>query len=358
LPADEAGRKVRVVSGAKQVIIIGSGPAGLAAAAGLKRRGVACTVLESGATPIAALHAIDPAMALFSPGRLSHLKGMEPPASRYPTFGELIAALERFREEHAIDVSTGHAVTSVARERDGFAVHTANGAAFAATHVINATGLAGSPRLPAELDRDRVRLRWMHSLHVRRTHVASSRRLLVVGCGASAGEILENWLAVRRPDDQAWIAARSKIRAMRQSVLGIDLHYWLWALEHLPGRRFGPTFSPKDVMWGHAIPRAIKRGEIHQVEVASYGASSVALADGGTIEPDLVVFATGFTHDTRHLGELVERDAADWPVADRCQSRRTPGIYVLGSRYANSLASPYLRGIARDAELVAAAIAR
>jgi cation diffusion facilitator CzcD-associated flavoprotein CzcO len=339
----------------KHAVIIGSGPAGLAVAAGLARRGVAYTLLERGTTPVAALRAVDPDMALFSPGRLSHLKGMERPASRYPTFRELIAALERFREEHAIHVLTEHAVASVARDRDDFVVRTANGKDFVATHVINATGIAGCPRLPAE--RAALQIRSMHSLEVRRADVAAARRLLVVGCGASAAEVFEHWLAVRRPGDKAWIAARSKIRAMPQSVLGIDFHYWLWALEHLPGRRFGPTLSPKDVLWGYAIPRAIRRGDIEHVEVAGYGASSVTLADGRAIDPDLVVFATGFAHDTRHLGDLVERDAGDWPIADRCESRRTRRVFVLGARYARSLASPYLRGIARDAEYVAASVA-
>ena len=343
------------MSGPKQVVIIGSGPAGLAAAAGLARRGVAYTVLERGSTPVAGLRAVDPAMALFSPGRLSHLKGMARPASRYPTFGELIAALERFASEHRIDVRTDHAVASVARAGDGFVVRTADGKDLAASHVINASGIVASPRLPAELDRDRVRLRWMHSRDVRRADVAASRRLLVVGCGASAAEVLEHWLAVRGAGDRAWIAARGKIRAMPQSLLGIDFHYWVWPLEHLPGRPFAPA---KDTMWGFAIPRPIRRGDIERVEVASYGDTGVTLAAGRAIEPDLVVFATGFDHDTRHLGELVERDRAGWPIADRCQSRRAPRVYVLGARYGHTIASPYLRGIARDAELVATAIAR
>jgi NADPH-dependent 2,4-dienoyl-CoA reductase/sulfur reductase-like enzyme len=111
-------------------------------------------------------------------------------------------------------------------------------------------------------------------------------------------------------------------------------------------------------MWGKDILRAIRRGEIAAVKVARYQATSVVLADGTTIEPDLVVFATGFRHDTGHLGELIERDAQGWPIARRCESRCTPGVYVLGARYARNLASPYIRGIARDAELVAARIAR
>jgi putative flavoprotein involved in K+ transport len=342
----------------KHVAIIGSGPAGLAVAAGLSRRGVNYTVLERGDTPVAALRAIDPDMALFSPAPLSRLRGMQlKPAARYPTFRELIAALDRFRVEHAIEVRTGAAVTGVERTAGGFVVHAAGGA-VEASHVVSATGIASAPRLPADLDRAQLRMRWLHSRDVRRADVAAARRLLVVGAGASAADVLEHHLAVRRDGDRAWIATRSPIRAMRSSLLGIDMHYWLWALEHLPGRRFGPKLSPKDPMWGKQIPQAIARGVIEEVRIAAWQGDRVVLENGAAIEPDLVVFATGFAHDIGHLGDLVEHDAAGWPIARRCESVRTPGVYVLGARYARSLASPYLRGIARDAEAVAARIAK
>lgn len=341
------------------VVIIGAGPAGLAAAAGLHRRNVGYTLLERGSSAAAAARTIDPDMALFSPTRLSRLRGMTlAPAGRTPTFHELLAALDRFRDHHGIEVATGHAVIAVERTTGGFAVHTQAGTTFEASHVISATGIAGSPRFPDDVDRDALRIPASHSIAVRRSHVAGSRRLLVVGAGASAAEVLGHWLAVRQPADRAWIAARSQIRAMPSSLLGIDLHYWVWPFEHLPGRPFGPRLSPKDAMWGKAILRAIARGEITAVKAARYGATSVELADGTAIEPDLVVFATGFRHDTSHLGELIERDAEGWPIARRCESLRTPGLYVLGSRYARNLASPYLRGIARDAEVVAERIAR
>jgi putative flavoprotein involved in K+ transport len=340
-------------------VIIGAGPAGLAAAAGLARRGVAYTLVERGAAPAAALRAVDPDMELFSPARLSRLRGMElPHAGRYPTFRELVAALDRFVERHAIAVQTGLAVTAVERDAGGdrggrgdFVVRTDAGA-LRASHVINATGLAGAPRLPEGIAA--LRLPWKHSLEVRRPDLQAARRLLVVGAGASAADVLKQWLAVRRPGDRAWIAARSPIRALPSTVLGVDFHYWLWAIEHLPGRWLAP---PRDPIWGLEVPRAIRGGAIERIQVARYREAAVELAGDAEIEPDLIVFATGFHHDTRHLGGLIERDAAGWPIAQGCESRCARGIFVLGARYGRSIASPTLRGIARDAEAVCARIA-
>lgn len=341
-----------------RVVIIGTGPAGLAAAACLKRRGVACTLLERGPQAAAALRKVDPDMALFSPARLSRLPGMERvSATRYPTFRELAAALDRYREQHALDIVPDCEVSAVERAASGFVVRGSRGA-YEGSHVISASGLIASPRLPAELDVATSKLRWMHSLDVRRDHIAGARRLLVVGAGASAADVLATWLAVRRPDDRAWIAVRSKLRTMRRSLLGIDVHYLVWLPEHLPGRPFGPWLSPVDPVLDGEMTRAIRRGAIPQVSVARYLPASVELASGEAIEPDLVVLATGFHYDTRHLGELVERDPAGWPILRRCESRRTPGLYVLGARFARTIASPYLRGIARDAAFVARRIAR
>lgn len=341
-----------------RVVIIGTGPAGLAAAACLSRRGVACTLLERGPVAAAALRKVDPEMALFSPARLSRLPGMElVSATPYPTFRELIAALDRYREQHALDIVPGCEVRAVERIANGFVVRDASGGEHEGSHVISATGLIASPRLPRELDVASSKLRWMHSLDVRRDHIASARRLLVVGAGASAAEVLRIWLTVRQPDDRAWIAVRSKLRTMPRSLLGIDVHYLVWLPEHLPGRPFGPWLSPIDPILEGEVTRAIRRAEIPQVSVARYLPASVELTGGEVIEPDLVVLATGFDYDTRHLGELVERDPAGWPILRRCESRRTPGLYVLGARYARTLASPYLRGIASDAAFVARRIA-
>jgi putative flavoprotein involved in K+ transport len=340
------------------VVIIGAGPAGLAAAACLGDRGIGYTLLERGALPAAGLRRVDPEMTLFSPARLSQLPGMRLNGAHPTPFGELVAALDRYCRERGIRATTSAEVTAVERTAEGFRLHCAGGRVVAGSHVINATGILGAPRLPDDFDPAASGFAWMHSLDVRAEHVARARRLLVVGGGASAAEVLEHWLRVRRPDDRAWISLRSPLRVMPQSILGVDIHYLTWLPEHLPARPLGPWLVPRDAMLGVKVPGAIRRGLVEQVgAVTAYLPRAVRLTDGRALEPDLLVLATGFRHVTAHLGDLVARDGDGCPIARRCESTRTPRLYLLGARFARTLASPYLRGIARDAAFVARHIA-
>jgi len=352
-----------------QVVIIGAGPAGLAAAACLARRGIPYALLERGDAPAAGLRRVDPDMRLFSPARLSRLPGMDAAwlGATYPTFGQFVAALDRYRETFSLQVTTQTEVTSIQREADGFVVScwTALGTSVVrGTHVINATGIVSAPRLPDDLPPELIGsatgpMRVMHSLDVRASHVAAARRLLVVGGGASAADVLANWLRVRRPDDRAWISLRSPLKAVPSHLFGIDLHYVTWLPEHLPARPLGPRLVSRDTMFGLQIPRAIRAGVIQRVgAVARYQPTGVSIAAGETLEPDLLVLATGFRPVTAHLGSLADVDAGGWPVALRCRSPREPRLAFVGARFARTFASPYIRGIARDAAYVARRIAR
>ena len=346
------------------VVIIGAGPAGLASAACLARRGIAYTLLERGDAPAAGLRRVDPAMRLFSPARLSRLPGMDTAwlGATYPTFGQFVAALDRYREVLSLVVTTDTQVTAIERDADGFAVRCTTGGranTVRGTHVINATGIVSAPRLPDDLPPDmNGPVRVMHSLDVRAEHVAAARRLLVVGGGASAADVLSNWLRVRQPDDRAWISLRSPLKAVPSHLFGLDLHYVTWLPEHLPARPLGPRLVARDTMFGLTVPRAIRAGMIQRVGgVARYAPDGVAIIGGETLQPDLLVLATGFHPVTAHLGALADVDAGGWPIAHRCRSPREPRLAFVGARFARTFASPYIRGIARDAAYVARRIA-
>jgi len=352
----------------RPVAVLGAGPAGLATAAALLRRGVPCTVLERGHTPAAALRRVDPEMEMLSPTRLSLLRGMEhrPGDPRYLTFRDFVVRLDAFAARMGVTVHTGREVTEVARDGAGFRVRWRGPAGepgepgeLAASAVVNATGMIGSPRLPAGFAPGEAGYRWKHSLDVRTADLEGVRRLLVVGGGASAAEVLERWLQVRPPDGHAWMALRSRLRVLPRTVLGIDGHYLGWLPEHLPAYLLGERGADwPEPMLSAEVPRAIGRGLIETVPaLRACAGAAVELVDGRRLEAELVVFATGFRYETRHLGALIARDAEGRPLANACRSTVDPGVWMLGTRFARSFASPYVRGIARDAEYVADRIA-
>src|SRR5262249_20117431 len=156
--------------------------------------------------------------------------------------------------------------------------------------------------------------------------------------------------------DRAWLSLRSRFCAVPHWIFGIDVHYFAWFPEQFPtdlfGWRLGRLGEP---MTGRAVVRAIRKGLIKQMPAArSYKDGIVDFVDGQKLEPDFIVFATGFRYAREHLKEVVNFDPDGRALVKHCESTRTPGVFLLGFRFGRTFASPYLRGIARDAEYVAA----
>lgn len=337
----------------RHVAILGAGPAGLAAAVCLQRLGISYVLLERGIASAAGLRGIDPEMEILSPTRLSLVPGMRRHAGdpAYLTFPAYVEKLERLAVEYRIEVRTGAEVARVTRSDHGFLVHLRDGTALDCTHVVSATGIVSFPRLPPRFDPTAASYRWLHSIDVRTSHLIAARRLLVVGGGQSAAEVLERWIAHRREDDRAWVSVRTHTRTLPHWILGIDVHYLAWPLEFLPPRWLGldpATF--REPVLGRTVPRALRAGVIARVPVIRDYTSP-------ELEPDLVVFATGFEYALEHVRDLIG-SGTGWPRVRGCESVDSPGLYFLGLRHCRTLASAYLRGIARDARTVAARIAR
>jgi thioredoxin reductase (NADPH) len=167
-------------AGPYDVLIVGSGPAGLSAGLEAIRHGLRYLVLEQGA-------------AADSIRRYPRHKLLLAEPVELPLYGNLfikdgakealLAVWEQAIAQSGLALLTGHRVTDVGRTGGVFTVAT-DGASFAAHHVILAMGRRGSPRRLDVKGEDLTKVVY----DVAEMETFRGRRVLVVGGGDSAIE--------------------------------------------------------------------------------------------------------------------------------------------------------------------------
>ena len=168
-------------TGALDVIIVGAGPAGLAAAAEAAHRGLTFVVLEKEESLGGSLlHYPRRKMVLLQPVEVA--QGVRLDRDEYAK-ENLLELFESLVAQKQLDVRFGESVESIARDGDAFVVRSAK-AEHRARHVVLALGRRGSPRrlgVPGE-ELPKVMYRLMDAEGYR------GQRILVIGGGDSAVE--------------------------------------------------------------------------------------------------------------------------------------------------------------------------
>ena len=101
-------------------VVIGAGPAGLAAAGALAQGGVAALVLDRAESLAASWRGHYDRLRLHTASWFSHLPGYRIPSGegRYVTRDGVIRYLEAYAAQHRLEVRCGIEVTSIDRDRD------------------------------------------------------------------------------------------------------------------------------------------------------------------------------------------------------------------------------------------------
>jgi putative flavoprotein involved in K+ transport len=373
--------------------VIGGGPAGLAAAAELRRRGLRPVILERGAQVGTSWRAGYDRLHLHTVRGLSGLPGLGIPrsAGRWASRDAVVDYLERYRAAHELEVRGSTEVERITaaagpgRGGDGirWVIHTTAGEQLPARSVVVATGHAHTPYVPDWPGLDSYTGQLRHAREYRNPAPFAGLDVLVVGVGNSGSEIATDLAegGARR----VWIAVRTPPQIVRRDVAGWPAHATGILVSRLPAALVDPVARlqrrltipdltpygirpPDDGLLSRVrrvgeVPlqdvgfiAAVRGGAVTPVAaVTGFQGDKVLLADGSAIGAQAVIAATGYRRGLEkmvgHLGVL-DRDGLPRVHGG---SPTAPGLFFLG--YTVSLRG-MLRDIAADARRVAPAVAR
>jgi len=217
---------------AAETVIVGAGPAGLAAAACLRRLGRTSVMFEQGPTLGSSWRRHYERLHLHTDSRHSCLPYLPFPRGtpRYPSRNQVIAYLEAYARHFELRPQVGETVRTVRRTASGWSTSTTAGA-YRSRNVIVASGYNAIPNLPEWPGQERFRGRIQHSRDYRNGNAFKGQRVLVVGFGNSGGEIA---IDLQDYGAEVSMAVRSPVNIVPRDILGIPITAVSILLSRLP----------------------------------------------------------------------------------------------------------------------------
>lgn len=365
-------------AGRTPVAVVGAGPAGLATARALQRRGIAYRAFERGPAVADAWRNLYDSLTLHTGRHLSALPDAPFPRGTplFPSRADLVDYLQRYHDRFDLGVETGVTIHRASRSNGGWTLDTSAGEVEASALVV-ATGILAQPVVPRFDGQERFGGRIHHAVEYRRPEGHEGRRVLVVGCGNTAGDIATE---LAEAGAIVTVAVRTGANVVPLTLLGVPIQYVAYVLRNLPavgrkaiaagiGRvvraRRGPPVLPQPPygplesipMIGFHLADAIREGKVRLAPgVASLEAGGARFSDGSSGAFDEIILATGYRPAVDFLGDAIRLSGTGHALrSDRVTSADQPGLFFVGHNYD---AAGGLRNIARDAPLAADRIAR
>jgi cation diffusion facilitator CzcD-associated flavoprotein CzcO len=363
------------------VLVVGAGPAGLAVAACLRRRGLDVLVVDRGGAVGDSWRSRYDRLHLHTPRVQSALPGLRMPRrfGRWVAKDDVAGYLEQYAAHHGIRPRFGTEVCRLERDGDGWTAETQDGARLAVRQVVVATGYNRVPVEPDWPGQDTFGGDVRHASAYSNPDKYRDQDVLVVGAGNTGAEIAADlaeggaatvWLAVRTPPN----VVTRQIGPIPTTLLAISMDFspaWLAdPINRFLQRRFVGDLTA----YGLPAPRAgvvtqmratgvtptidvgliaeLRAGRVTPVAaLARFEGNEAVLVDGTRLAPDAVIAATGYTTGLApmvgHLGVLDDRGR---PVTNGARAA-APGLRFVG------LSTP-LKGLLLQINLDARAAAR
>jgi cation diffusion facilitator CzcD-associated flavoprotein CzcO len=200
---------------------------------------------------------------------------------------------------------------------------------WAARAVINATGTWTRPFWPYYPGRGTFRGRQLHAANYQEPASLAGRRVVVVGGGSSAVQLLAE---ISRVAETTWVTRRPPVfheRPFTQEY-GRDV---VATVE----RRVRAGLPPASVVsatglgYTPVVLEARDRGVLKRLEMFDrITPDGVAWDDGRFVEADVILWCTGWRPAIDHLAPLHLRSAAGGIVMDGTRAVAEPGLHLVG----------------------------
>lgn len=350
-----------MIDGAKRVVVVGAGPAGLAVGAELRRRGVEPTILDRGRQVGDSWRWRYDRLHLHTPRVQSALPGLPIPRrfGRWVSRDDVIRYLTGYARFHGLAPRFGVEVERLDRAEGCWILATSDGD-VRAVQVVVATGYNHTPWLPDWPGRDDFAGELLHASSYRSPDPFVGRDVLVVGGGNTGAELAAD--LAEGGAAQVRLSVRTPPHVIPRELAGIPVTLLGLFQDHAPAglvdpvnrwlerllvgdlERFGlpaPRRGLLEQFRATGVVPVIDVGLLEQLRagrvrgvaaVEAFAGRQVVLADGSRIEPEVVIAATGYRRALEplvgHLGVLDRRGRPRVHGADTVPGR--PGLRFVG----------------------------
>lgn len=364
---------------------MGGGPAGLAAAAALKNKGIDALVLDRADEVGASWKVHYDRLHLHTVRWLSGLPGLRIPRreGKWVPRDGVVRYLKAYAVYHDLRIRHSTTVTTIERDVDGWLVEAGAGT-LRADSVIVATGYNREAVVPEWRGREDFERPLLHSSEYRNGIPFTGKDVLVVGAGNSGAEIAVD--LVESGARTVWVSIRTAPNIQRRDIGGFPTQMIGIVMRRLPPpvvdtlsknmqrvaigdlTRYGMPPPERGVysrlLQDERIPildvgliDLLKQGRVTVVgAVEGFERTEVILRGGERLRPDAVIAATGYRRALEGLvGHLGVLDAKGRPSVHRDDTHPTaPDLYFIG--FTNPLGGN-LRELRIDSKRIARAIA-
>jgi putative flavoprotein involved in K+ transport len=367
-----------------EVLVVGGGPAGLAAGAMLRKRGIGALIVDRAPRVGDSWRKHYDRLHLHTVRWLSDLPGLPIPRreGKWVSRDGVVRYLETYADHHSLPVHLRTEVRRLDRVDGAWSAQTGDGQILA-NSVVVATGYNRRPRIPSWPGTESFAGELLHSSHYRNPQPYAGRDVLVVGTGNSGAEIAVDLVEGGARD--VAISVRTPPNILRRDVGGLPSQVLGVLMRPLPPRLvdvmsraarrltvgdlrpYGLPSPPRGMytrlkdddivpILDVGLIGLLKARRVRVVPaVEGFEGPDVIVGGGKRLRPDAVIAATGFERALEelvgHLGVLGRhgRPVAHGPVTHP----HAPDLYFIG--YSNPL-SGNLRELGIDARRIARAV--